>query len=95
MRKNKVEMNDLIIEKVEENEIKSEEKTTKNILIGGGRPKKNESEKAKNKIVLYFTDLEIQKIKESAELDGFELKHYQKYAKKALLKTIRREVGGI
>jgi len=88
MRKNKVEMNDLIIENIEKNEEKNEKKSLKS----KGRPKKNEDEKAKNVVNIYLTDEEVERIKKATILNGLDEKKWKLYSKQALLKSIRREL---
>lgn len=104
MSNKKLNIDDILNEEIEEvqslQKADEKEKNVKELerkvgLFGQGRPVKKENEKSRNKIVLYFTDEEINRIEEACLLDGMDLKSYKKYAKKALLKTIRREVGGV
>jgi len=59
--------------------------------FGVGQPPKDEKDKARNKIVLYFTDEEIDEIAQVAELNGFSAKDKNKYVKAALKKMVRVE----
>ena len=88
MRKNKVEMNDLIIETIEETK-KNEQQ---NLLKNKGRPRKKDEEKAKNVVNIYLTDEEVERIKKATVLNGLDEKKWKLYSKQALLKSIRREL---
>ncbi|GEM_PF-3852263 len=60
--------------------------------MGRGQPKKQEEEKATNKITLYFNDAEIKDIEEAAEINGFGAKDKNKYLKSVIRKIIRSEL---
>ena len=60
--------------------------------MGRGQPKKKAEEKATNKILLYFNEVEIRDIEEVAEINGFSKKDKNKYIKIIIKKIIRSEL---
>ena len=85
MRDDKIETDDILIEEIEE-----PKNTNGNLLGSYGRPQKKETEKARNKVMLYFTDDEISQIKNACYIDGFEERNKGKWIKNEILKSLRR-----
>lgn len=54
------------------------EKPLEDTKIAGGRPKKKESEKANKKVVLYFTETQLENLEKIALADNRSVKDYIK-----------------